>query len=188
MRRHLKYKCASHFFRSLQSVPFDHTTLNFYHSDNNRYLQQLANMHSKTLLLFSLALGVAVSQDLEVGDYPAQCNDSCGQVATASDTCDEQNDDDQGELNCVCNTQNMDSLLPECLTCLSGFRNTEDYNEGYQGKLRSTDTFHYLVPCADLVLSFRCPTAVTSMRLPCSKPNRRTNELYCLYHHENYDG
>jgi hypothetical protein len=123
--------------------PFSPQTLNIYRSDIYQSLQLRPKMHSKTLLLFSVALGVALSQDFDVDDYPAQCNNSCGPIATASNTCDEQNDDDDpAQLNCICNTRNMDSLLPDCLTCLFPFRNTDDYNDDYEGNLRSINTSH----------------------------------------------
>ena len=91
-------------------------------------------MHFKALLLFSLALGLVSAQDVEQGDYPASCNASCDTVRMAAERCDQQSDDDdQGQQNCICNTDNMSSLLPECLAFVAPHRNVEGYNEGWEG-------------------------------------------------------
>ena len=86
-------------------------------------------MHSSTLLAFSLALGITTAQGIGNDDFPAQCQSSCGPVATRSDQCDNQfDDDDQGQLNCLCNAANMDTLVPECQACLVPFRNNDEYD------------------------------------------------------------
>jgi hypothetical protein len=33
----------------------------------------------------------------------------------------------------MCTTNNMDSLLPQCLACVAPFRNSDDYEDEYEG-------------------------------------------------------
>lgn len=105
-------------------------------------------MHTKALLALAFASGLAFAQDIDQDDYPAECSDSCGPVADASDRCDRQfNDDDEGELNCLCTTANMETLVPQCWSCAQQYQNSDDEDDASDGKLTKLTYFPIKIHC-----------------------------------------
>ena len=71
-------------------------------------------MRTHAILALAAAIGFSAvsAQDLYDGDYPSACESSCGLVNAAGDSCDEQNDEDDAEVQCQCTAQNMNNLIP----------------------------------------------------------------------------
>jgi hypothetical protein len=51
---------------------------------------------------------------------------SCGAVQQQANTCDNQNNNDSAELQCICNGQNMQNLVPQCQACIAENSNNPD--------------------------------------------------------------
>jgi hypothetical protein len=91
-------------------------------------------MYSKALVVFSFAVGLASAQSFDIDDYPSECSNSCGAIATTSNTCDQQFDNDDQKLNCICTSDNIQSSLFNCLSCVEPYRNYDnDYDDAYDG-------------------------------------------------------
>ena len=91
-------------------------------------------MYSKALVLLSFAIGLASGQSLDNDDFPSECSNSCGPIASASDTCDQQFDNDDQELNCICTSDNIQNSLSNCLGCVEPYRNSDnDFDDAYDG-------------------------------------------------------
>ena len=94
-------------------------------------------MHQSTLLS-TLALGVlasrALAQGLDTEDIAPNCASQCSAIVTASDSCERQFDDvqneDQRELDCTCNSQGLETAIPECEACQRQYYSQdEDYDD-----------------------------------------------------------
>jgi hypothetical protein len=83
----------------------------------------------RTQTIFALAAAIALravsAQDYS-DDYPAACQDVCGPVAARSDSCDDQFENDQDELTCLCTGPNMNNLIPECQACVAANPDPDD--------------------------------------------------------------
>ncbi|KAF2012784.1 hypothetical protein BU24DRAFT_412110 [Aaosphaeria arxii CBS 175.79] len=97
------------------------------------------------LVAFTLsALGLA--QEIDNNDIPRECNAVCSAIVTLARDCDRQfNDDDRGELNCICSATNSNTQLPICEACVSNFdndRNDNDVNDLLRSCNFSTTTYN----------------------------------------------
>jgi hypothetical protein len=84
-------------------------------------------MRSQPIFALAAALTLrAVSAQDYSDDYPAACQDVCGPVAARSDSCDNQFENDQDELTCLCTGPNMNNLIPECQACVAANPDPDD--------------------------------------------------------------
>lgn len=91
-------------------------------------------MQTPLVLLAALTLGLARADYLDREDVPSQCQDICRPVVEISDSCDAQHDDDDQELSCICNANNMSTQIPECELCIRPFHQQDD-DDDFDGKL-----------------------------------------------------
>lgn len=89
--------------------------------------------------LFALAATATFSgvfaQSLD-NDYPSACQSVCGPVASRSQSCDNQFDNDQDELNCICTGPDLNNLIPQCQQCIDQNRgSSDDDDDDYEGEL-----------------------------------------------------
>jgi hypothetical protein len=99
---------------------------------------------NKLSLIAALAAAVA-AQEIDQNDIPQQCTSVCAQVVTIAQGCDRQNsrpqpccfsvyhtnpfsqdNNDAGELDCICQAQNANTLFPTCEACVAQFDNDDD--------------------------------------------------------------
>jgi hypothetical protein len=81
---------------------------------------------NKLSLIAALAATVA-AQEIDQNDIPQQCTSVCAQVVTIARDCDRQNNNnDAGELNCICQAQNANTLFPTCEACVAQFDNNDN--------------------------------------------------------------
>jgi hypothetical protein len=99
---------------------------------------------NKLSLIAVLAAAVA-AQEIDQNDIPQQCTSVCAQVVTIARDCDRQNsrtqpccfsmyhtnplpqdNNDAGELNCICQAQNANKLFPTCEACVAQFDNNNN--------------------------------------------------------------
>jgi len=80
-------------------------------------------MH-RSALLSTIALALAsraVAQGIDRDDVSPRCSSQCDAIVSASDSCERQYDDveneDQQELDCICNSNGLDTAIPECEAC-----------------------------------------------------------------------
>lgn len=68
-----------------------------------------------TLTVFAAS---TTAQDVDYNDLPTQCQSACAPVVTLTQQCDQQHhDDDNGQLQCVCSTNNANTTIPLCEAC-----------------------------------------------------------------------
>ena len=85
-------------------------------------------MRSYTIIALAASLGfsaVVVGQDFG-DDYPSACQSVCQPVTSRSDSCDNQFDNDQDELTCLCTGPNMNNLIPQCQACIQNSGDSDD--------------------------------------------------------------
>jgi hypothetical protein len=84
---------------------------------------------NKLSLIAALVAAVA-AQEIDQNDIPQQCTSVCAQVVTIARDCDRQNNNnDAGELNCICQAQNANTLFPTCEACVAQFDNNNDNDD-----------------------------------------------------------
>jgi hypothetical protein len=88
-------------------------------------------MRYSTILALTASLGLSSvhAQDID-GDFPSACQDSCGAVQQQANSCDNQNNNDSAELQCICKGQNMQNLVPQCQACIAENSNSPDDLDG----------------------------------------------------------
>jgi hypothetical protein len=70
---------------------------------------------------------VAAIDDIDNDDIPRECRDVCEAVVSLSRRCDRLfDDDDRGELNCVCTAENAASQIPLCEACVAEYDSDND--------------------------------------------------------------
>ncbi|KAK7913784.1 hypothetical protein PG985_011487 [Apiospora marii] len=74
-------------------------------------------MLAATLFKLALLAASGVAQDIESDDFPSACQDACSGAVGISSRCDDSNDDDDAERNCVCTSDNAQSLFSDCVSC-----------------------------------------------------------------------
>lgn len=75
---------------------------------------------------------VFAQEDISNDDIPEQCRSVCSNLVAVSDECDRLFDDDRDELNCMCQAENAQTVIPLCAACVTSTRNgtsEEDGNE-----------------------------------------------------------
>lgn len=75
-------------------------------------------LHTTLAGLAALAIH-ASAQDVDYNDLPSQCQSACAPVVSLTQQCDQQynDDDDAGQLQCVCSAQNATMVIPLCEAC-----------------------------------------------------------------------
>ncbi|KAF2795316.1 hypothetical protein K505DRAFT_416545 [Melanomma pulvis-pyrius CBS 109.77] len=100
------------------------------------------------LLAFALSTVGLAQQDIDNNDIPTQCSVVCSGLVQLTQTCDEQNnndDNDRNYLNCVCNSTGVSAQLPLCEACVATFDNDgrdTDVNDLLTSCSFSTTTFN----------------------------------------------
>lgn len=82
----------------------------------------------RTLLLLGLtaAFTAVQAQEFDNNDVPQQCRSVCQSMVDAARTCDQTNDGDRQEVDCICNTEGASTALPECAACVRLFDSDND--------------------------------------------------------------
>lgn len=88
-------------------------------------------MHTRHTLLSAAALSAMVMTasadiDVDMGNVPAQCRDTCRPLARLADKCDVDLDDDRNqhrrEVECICSNTSFDvgGTAASCRRCITG--------------------------------------------------------------------
>ncbi|KAF2181688.1 hypothetical protein K469DRAFT_752581 [Zopfia rhizophila CBS 207.26] len=103
-------------------------------------------MLAKNIIVVFTLSALSLAQDVDNNDIPSQCTAVCSDVVSLSRTCDQQNDDnDTGYRNCVCNANNANTQIPLCEACVSQFdndRNDNDVNDLLRACAFSTTSYN----------------------------------------------
>ena len=86
-------------------------------------------MRTQQLLAFGglmLVSNVAIAAKLESDDVPSRCWSACGSVVGISESCDAQHDDDDAEIQCICNWNPASTQIPLCAACISVYGDDDD--------------------------------------------------------------
>ncbi|KAF1918785.1 hypothetical protein BDU57DRAFT_511532 [Ampelomyces quisqualis] len=99
-------------------------------------------MHFQTLSTFSAILAVVAAQKVEQSDIPSQCNNVCADLVSTAQRCDrENNDNDPAELQCICTSQNANTLVPDCELCVRQNNRDNDNDD-------DNDVYDVLTSCS----------------------------------------
>ncbi|KAI5918257.1 peptidase S8/S53 domain-containing protein [Camillea tinctor] len=80
-------------------------------------------------VLFSLA-AFSAAQEVELDDVPRACSQTCQDIVNLATTCDRQNNDnDAGERNCICNGTNAQTQATNCAACAKANGLTDNDND-----------------------------------------------------------
>ena len=79
-----------------------------------------------TLSGLVLAGNIAIAAKLEQDDVPNCCWDSCSSVVGVSRRCDNQNDNDSAELQCICTWDAAKTQIPLCAACITQYGNRDN--------------------------------------------------------------
>ena len=72
------------------------------------------------LMLMSNVVGGA---ELERDDVPKRCGHVCNPVVAIAHTCDNvHRDNDRAEMNCICDWNKVNNLVPICEACIAQYR------------------------------------------------------------------
>lgn len=85
-------------------------------------------LFQKLAIISALAAFVA-AQDISQDDIPTQCTAVCAEIVSISRRCDNENESDAAELDCVCRAPNANVLLPPCEACVSQFDTDDNDND-----------------------------------------------------------
>ncbi|KAL1799630.1 hypothetical protein ACET3X_003667 [Alternaria dauci] len=75
-------------------------------------------MHFQKLAIVFALSAIGLAQDVDNDDIPTQCRDVCASVVTLTRDCDNRNNDDLAERQCVCSAQNANTIIPLCAACV----------------------------------------------------------------------
>ncbi|KAF3038091.1 hypothetical protein E8E12_003140 [Didymella heteroderae] len=78
------------------------------------------------LALVTTLTALAAAQDISQDDIPQQCTQICAQVVTIARDCDNQHDNDNAELQCICSAANANTLIPNCEACVAQYDTDTD--------------------------------------------------------------
>ncbi|KAF2128597.1 hypothetical protein P153DRAFT_376709 [Dothidotthia symphoricarpi CBS 119687] len=95
------------------------------------------------LAVIAAITAAAAAQDVSQDDIPSQCTAICAEVVTISTQCDQQNENDTAELQCVCNATNANTLIPACEACVAQF----DVDNDDDDNVRDNDVYEVLTRC-----------------------------------------
>ncbi|KAH7413619.1 hypothetical protein DE146DRAFT_626758 [Phaeosphaeria sp. MPI-PUGE-AT-0046c] len=98
-------------------------------------------MRFQTLSILAVALAVVAAQKVEQDDIPSQCNSVCADLVSTAQRCDNQNDDDNAELQCICSSQNANTLVPDCELCVRTNNRNDD-------RVDDNDVYDVLTSCS----------------------------------------
>jgi len=109
-------------------------------------------MQYKTSLLLvglaALSSTTVLAQEFDNNDVPQQCRSVCQAMVDAARTCDNQNDGDRQEVDCICNTEGASTQLPECAACVRQYDSDNDDDDdndqnGKRDELRTVSSLPY---------------------------------------------
>ncbi|KAI1813813.1 hypothetical protein GGS20DRAFT_452775 [Poronia punctata] len=87
-------------------------------------------MQSKIILSTLFLAAVGVAQDLDVDDVPRACRDSCRNIATLSNRCGDETDNNRAERDCLCNAENAEQHGNSCAACVKAEYGRDDDDDG----------------------------------------------------------
>ncbi|KAH3950714.1 hypothetical protein HBI25_215830 [Parastagonospora nodorum] len=97
---------------------------------NTNPFDSISKMRFQTLTLVSTILALAAAQKVEQDDIPTQCTSVCADLVSTALRCDrDNNDNDAAELQCICTSQNANTLVPNCELCVRSNRNNGNDND-----------------------------------------------------------
>ncbi|KAH7348071.1 hypothetical protein BKA66DRAFT_432649 [Pyrenochaeta sp. MPI-SDFR-AT-0127] len=102
-------------------------------------------LFQKLAIISALAAFVA-AQDLSQDDIPQQCTAICAEIVAISRRCDNENESDAAELDCVCRAPNANTLLPPCEACVAQF-DTDDNDDTDDTTPDVNDVLEVLTRC-----------------------------------------
>ncbi|KAL6708175.1 hypothetical protein ACN47E_003359 [Coniothyrium glycines] len=107
------------------------------------------------LALVSALTALVAAQDINQDDIPQQCTAVCAEVVSISRRCDDQNDNDAAELNCICTAPNANTLLPTCEACVAQYDVDTDPNDSFN----DNDVLEVLTRCSFSTTTFNTASA-----------------------------
>ncbi|KAJ2993058.1 hypothetical protein NUW58_g1959 [Xylaria curta] len=84
-------------------------------------------MHTKIFTAMFLFAAFGATQDVDLNDVPQACQQVCQDISRLSGDCDNQNDNDAAERDCVCNAENAQQQANSCAACVKA--NVDNNND-----------------------------------------------------------
>jgi hypothetical protein len=75
------------------------------------------------------ALSPVLAQDIDRDDVPGQCESVCSNIVTVSDECDRRFNRDRDEVDCMCQAENAQDVVPLCAACIDFYDTDDDDND-----------------------------------------------------------
>lgn len=101
--------------------------------------------YRNSFLALALAIGAVTAQEFDNNDVPQQCRSVCQAMVDAARTCDNTNDGDRQEVDCICNTNGASTQLPECAACIRQFDDDDDDQNGKSTRETFQTTYESLL-------------------------------------------
>ncbi|KAJ4379123.1 hypothetical protein N0V86_005166 [Didymella sp. IMI 355093] len=97
-------------------------------------------MFFQKLAIVAALTALVAAQEITQDDIPQQCNQICAQVVKIANDCNNQHNDDNAELQCICNAANASTLLPNCEACVAQYDNDDDDDDDIDSDVREVLT------------------------------------------------
>jgi hypothetical protein len=107
-----------------------------YSPNRQQQHQSVIKMRFRQFLALSslmLAGNLALAAELDRDDVPDMCRTVCEPVVSAAARCDRDNDNDTSEMNCICNSDQADTRVPQCEACIAQYRSDHPRDDDYDG-------------------------------------------------------
>lgn len=92
-------------------------------------------MQTKFLSVIFLFAAFGATQDVDLDDIPKVCQQACQDISRLSEDCDDQNEDDTAELNCICNADSAQQLANSCAACVkANIQSDDDDDDDEEGE------------------------------------------------------
>ncbi|KAI0871819.1 hypothetical protein GGS24DRAFT_41826 [Hypoxylon argillaceum] len=93
-------------------------------------------MQTKFLSVIFLFAAFGATQDVDLDDIPKVCQQACQDISRLSEDCDDQNEDDTAELNCICNADSAQQLANSCAACVKANIQSDDDDDDDEEDIR----------------------------------------------------
>ncbi|CBY00982.1 hypothetical protein IAQ61_011881 [Plenodomus lingam] len=113
------------------------------------------------LAIVSALAALVAAQDIGQDDIPRECTAICAPVVTLARDCDNRNENDPAELDCVCRAPGANTMIPACDACVAQFQrpDVDDDNDDIVPDVN--DVREVLSRCSFTTASFN-PAATAS--------------------------
>ncbi|KAL4929812.1 putative GPI anchored protein [Aspergillus undulatus] len=110
------------------ALPTNSTSLNIKRSSAIMRFQSLV-----ALAGLLLAGKLALAAELDPDDVPDRCRSACDPVVSVARDCDRRNDNDAAEMDCICDSDQASTRIPQCEACIAQYRTDNPRDEDHDG-------------------------------------------------------